>query len=182
MSVYSDGNKIYLNTNVTQESANELIKLINEINSQYDEITNNKLVKSIIYNPIMLHINSNGGDLDQALMLYELIKKNKYPINTVIDSQAYSAASIIYLSAKQRYMRRFASIMIHSLSTTYDNQNLNEIKSEYYHDKKLNEFMIKIYLENSNLTIKQIKKIMKGNNKYIYIDDAIKFGFVHDYY
>jgi ATP-dependent Clp protease, protease subunit len=87
----------------------------------------------------------------------------------------------MFLAGKQRYMRRFSSIMIHSLSTTYDNQNLNELNDEIKHDNKLNDFMIQIYKENSNLTKKQIKKIMKKNT-YIYVDDAIKFGFLQDYY
>jgi ATP-dependent Clp protease, protease subunit len=181
MSVYSNNNQIYLNGEITQDSSIELIKLINEINEKYDELSNNKLIRKIIYKNIIMYINSSGGDLDQALMLYDIIKHNKYPINTVIDSQAYSAASIVFLAGKQRYMRRFSSIMIHSLTTTYDSKNINEIKTEFYHDSKLDEFMIQIYKENSNLTIKQIKKMMKKNT-YIYVDDCIKYQFAHFYY
>jgi ATP-dependent protease ClpP protease subunit len=80
MSVYSDSNNIYFNTDVTTESSIELQKIINELKEKYDDLLNNKIIKSIIYKPIELHINSTAGELNQGLSLYEIICSNKYPI------------------------------------------------------------------------------------------------------
>ena len=104
------GNHIYFYTEVTKKTALELIKIIKElaINIMTLEIHNGKDSlyddDKITYNPIFLHINSGGGCLFSCMSIIDTIKKCKVPVYTIGEGQIASAASIMLLSGKKRFM------------------------------------------------------------------------------
>ena len=94
--------------------------------------------------PINLHISSNGGDLIIGLAFYDYIKNNKYQINTYVDGYCASAASLIFLGGKERFMSENSFIMIHQLSTLVMG-TFSNVVDEYQNCNKLMEKMKNIY-------------------------------------
>lgn len=63
--------------------------------------------------PIGLFINSEGGELDAALALYDALRISSAPIIGVVSRQALSAASIVLQGCAERYSSEHTRIMIH---------------------------------------------------------------------
>lgn len=63
--------------------------------------------------PIGFFINSEGGELDAALALYDALRISSAPIIGVVSRQALSAASIVLQGCAERYANEYTRIMIH---------------------------------------------------------------------
>lgn len=63
--------------------------------------------------PITLHINSPGGDVYDALAIYNLLRAHPAEVTTVVDGIAASAASYIMQAGTTRRIARNADVMIH---------------------------------------------------------------------
>jgi ATP-dependent Clp protease, protease subunit len=181
MSVYRNQNHIIFHESVSSESIHELKKLINEVNTELEDIYYNKLIQDIIPKPIIIQIDTTGGDLQPSLYIYEAIRENKYPIYTVIDGGCSSAGTFLYLSGKKRYMRKYSYLMMHAHAVTFSDKNYNEMKNDIKNDDMIYKHMVDIYHENSNLSKKDIKELLKKDT-YMYPDECIVNGFAHNYY
>jgi ATP-dependent Clp protease, protease subunit len=181
MSIYRIKNKIYFHESITCESMDSLHKIIEEINDEIDKCNCGDYIQKIKPHPIYIHIETCGGDLQPSVYMYDIIKKNKYPIYTVVDNSCCSAGSIIFLAGKKRYMRKYSSIMIHAHIITFSDKNYNEMKNEIKNDDVIYNIMIDIYKANSNLSAKEIKTILKKDT-YLYLDDCIVNGMINGEY
>ena len=63
--------------------------------------------------PINLHVNSEGGDVFDALAIYAALKAHQAPVTASIDSLAASAAAFIVMAADQVIISKTASFMVH---------------------------------------------------------------------
>lgn len=63
--------------------------------------------------PIMLYINSNGGEIDNGLCLIDVIKESKTPVYGVVMSYAYSMAGIILVACHKRIAFKHSTVLIH---------------------------------------------------------------------
>lgn len=131
-------------------------------------------------NEIILEINSNGGSVDEAIAIYELLKYSGKKIKAHV-YKAASAATIILLAAEERLISKNAPFIIHFpyISNIYgdftseDLKKLNEAIEKY--DKKI----LSIYKEGLGLDsegLEVLQTIMK-ENKDIGADGALKLGF-----
>lgn len=68
--------------------------------------------------PIKLLFFSPGGDLDVYRSIADIISLSKTPIIGINMGVAYSAASMIFLSCKTRYMMSSSSLLFHCGSST----------------------------------------------------------------
>jgi len=155
-------------TKVVRQKDEEFINVLNEI--RFGDISeksveylqeldiNKKVVNAnkdypmfkIEPKPIYLHINSYGGCIFSAFTAIDFITNSSIPIYTIIEGASASAATLISVCGKKRYMCKNASMLIHQLSSgmigkmsTLDDQYIN-----------LNEMMKKIkdiYLTNTTI-------------------------------
>ena len=150
-------NNIYLYGDVTPESCEELKNYITEMDF------NGKLFK-ITYNldppPINLHIQSSGGSLMNALYIVDLIENIDTPVNTYVDGYSASAASLINVVGKERYMTKNSMILIHQLSSNKEGK-FEELNDEM---SNLNQLMKKIkiiYSEHTHIPISVLDELLK---------------------
>lgn len=183
------GNHIYFYTEVTKKTALELIKNIKELadNIRTIEIHNGKdnLYEdnddedddnNLKYSPIYLHINSGGGCLFSCMSIIDTIKNCKVPIYTIGEGQIASAASIMLLAGKKRFMTENSFILIHELRT-YVSGTYSNLEDDYENSKLLMKKMIKYYKKNSKIPVKVLQTLLK---KDIYIDSkkSKKYGLI----
>jgi ATP-dependent Clp protease protease subunit len=155
--VETDNNKIYFNGEITDESCILLRKSLLDasINSRMFGMTFK--IKPI---PIELHIQSYGGSFLPTLGIIDLINKLDVDVFSFIDSYAASAATMISVSCKKKFISKHSFMLIHQLSA--GTQGKYESMTDEM--KNLEQFMdtIKsIYLENTNIKKDEIDEILK---------------------
>ncbi len=163
--------KIFLVGEVNDESCNELIKQL-----LYMEGEDNT-------RPIILFINSPGGDVTSGLAVYDTIRMMKSPVTAVVTGMAASMGSIILLACDEdkRFMLPSSSIMIHDCS--WGRRDLggykpHEVEQELCKLKHTNERLLAIIAQRCGKTKNQVAKVTK-NDSFFDADQAIKFGLVH---
>lgn len=63
--------------------------------------------------PIWIYIMSYGGDVDIMSMLLSTIEASVTPVYTVNVGVAHSAAGLIFMAGKKRFMSKYAKVIIH---------------------------------------------------------------------
>jgi ATP-dependent Clp endopeptidase proteolytic subunit ClpP len=181
------GNHIYFYTEVTKKTALELIKNIKELANNIItlEIHNGKdnLYEDndddddkVKYNPIYLHINSGGGCLFSCMSIIDTIKNCKVPVYTIGEGQIASAASIMLLSGKKRFMTENSFILIHELRT-YVSGTYSNLEDDYENSKLLMKKMIKYYKKNSKIPESVLQTLLK-KDIYIEAKKSKKYGLI----
>jgi ATP-dependent protease ClpP protease subunit len=184
--VFNVDNHIYFTGNVTMDSVNKLVYIINDLNTLYDELvltlSKNKIIQkdTIKTNPIYLHINSCGGLLIDGFRATDIIESSKIPIYTIVEGEASSAASLMFLAGKKRYMTKNSVVLIHQLrsgtSGTHD-----VIEDEYKNNIMYMDKMKKFYIEKTNGCLKktQLDNLLKRDT-YLDVDTCLKYNLVDE--
>ena len=157
-------NQIFFYSPVTKES-------ILDLNRDIDTISKNLQILKINYNlsftpSIDLYINSDGGDLLASFSALDRISNNIVPVNTIVEGSAASAATIISVSGKNRYMREHSVMLIHSLSSDMFG-NYGQLSDEMDNLDLLMDKIRKIYLKYTKLTNSDLDHLLKHD---LYLD------------
>ena len=164
-------NNIYFNGQVTEEACFQLSQAL----SHHRELS----IQNEFYpNHINLYIQSPGGSLLPTLGLIDEIKNYDIDIHTYVKGYAASAATLLSVVGKKRYIYKNSLMMIHGIqlneqtvSTVLDVKDLN------YNIDLFMSIITDIYLENSNIDKKSLYKLFEHD---IWLDskNALHYGFV----
>ena len=157
MNSYVIDNKIYFYSEVNEESSIMLeSKLLN--------LNNNilKIKKKYNYDngPIKLHIQSMGGSLFHTLYLIDLIKNMNTPVYTYVDGFAASAATLLVVAGKRKFMTKNSLMLIHQLSGGLTGK-YSEMKDESENIDTLMNIIVNFYLQNTNFDEKTLNNLLK---------------------
>ena len=157
-SVEVQDNRIYFYSGVSRPKILKLNKAICSLNST------SALRKQShgIDIPIKIHINSYGGSVFAGFAAVDYIKNSKAEVHTVIDGCAASAATLMSVVAKRRYMHRNSCMLIHQLSGAMWGK-FSAMKDD---------------MENSEMLMSKIKKIYKEHTRIP--DDVLENILNHD--
>ena len=110
---------------------------------------------------IKVRINSPGGDVFDAVAIFNALQSHKSKIITRIESLAASAASFIALAGKEVQAYKNAMMMIHAswVFAAGNQYNLREIADIL---DKIDGNMVDIYAANSAVGKKEIREMMKA--------------------
>lgn len=125
---------------------------------------------------ITVRINSPGGDVFDAVAIFNALQSHPSKIITRVESLAASAASLIALAGKQVQAYQNAILMLHepwvySAGNQYDLREIAEILG------KISENMVDIYTGNSNVGKKEIREMMKAET-WLNAKEAKEKGFI----
>lgn len=96
--------------------------------------------------PIMLYVDSSGGDVTGTLVLCHIIMMSKTPVYTINMCTSFSAAGIILACGHKRYALKGSSVLIHSGSTYLGGTREQADSAKKFvdkSDKKFNEILFK---------------------------------------
>jgi ATP-dependent Clp protease protease subunit len=158
--------ELYLTNDITCEGITEIIKSINMIRTS--DINISKEYKSIGAKykpePIVLYINSYGGEIYPALGLVALMleqKGNKNILRTPIDTFclgiAASAAAIISLCGRNRYCTPLSTFMFHEITSLFWGKT-RAIVTEANEIIRLQEIVDSIIINHSSITMEMIEE------------------------
>lgn len=127
---------------------------------------------------LLLHINSEGGELSDAFGLIDVMKSSKIPISTIGIGNIMSSAFLILGAGVKgdRWIGKNTSIMIHQFSHELVGK-YHDMKSYHREIENTNERMTRILSECSNLTEKDVKsKFLKPTDVWMTAQELVQFG------
>jgi len=114
---------IYIIGNIDKEMEKNTLSKILEFNDEDSKLTKENR------KPINIYIDSCGGVASAAFSIVKVIEKCESPVNTYAIGDCMSAAFIIFISGKVRYVSEFSIFMRHRCSTTGVSGKAEEIKT-----------------------------------------------------
>ena len=169
-------NEIYLYGAITQRSCFELKKLLTDMNIKMKTY---QLEYNIEYPPpIHLHIQSEGGSLYHTLYVIDLIRNLDTDVYTYIDGFAASAATLISVVGKKRFMTKNSLMLIHQLSGA-DSGKFNELQDQMSNMSILMSILTNVYLNYTKIDKETLNQLLK---KDLWLDSetCLKYGLVDE--
>lgn len=177
-SVTFAGNKIYFNGVVNTSSVNKLIQIIEHKNKEFGMLSGIETITGVQPKPIILFINSPGGHLFQGFAAVDAIRDSVVPIYTVIRGYACSAATLMSVVGKKRFMTRNAAMLIHELSSGVIGK-FSSIKDEYENGSLLMQMIRNIYKECTKISNRKLNELL-ARDIYLDLDQCISLGMVDE--
>ncbi len=141
---------IFLSEMVTKETASELSALL----LYYDNEDHNS--------PIVLYLNTVGGDAAGLVNIYDVMQMIKAPIKTICLGKCYSAGAVILAAGSkgERYACKNSKIMIHGIQCGFPVPGHDVINSTNYYDflEENNDNIMKMLARHTGHTLDKIKK------------------------
>lgn len=161
---------------------NRIIMIDGEINSSLANtvIAEMLLLESQSNAPIILYINSPGGDVTAGLAIADTMEFISCDVITVGIGLQASMGSFLLASGTQgkRYALKRSSIMIHRLSSGTQG-DYHSMESNFEHIKTTHENLIKDYvrLSNGKKTYEEFEELMRYDN-WLTLEEAKEYGII----
>lgn len=177
-------NEFYLYEDITQESMGDLLTFIKERVRDWNSflLKNNDIVDNATPKPIIIYINSQGGDLHAVLPVIDYLNhyKTKLPIHTVVEGVAASAASLLAVSGHHRVCTKNSYLLIHELRTQMRGTYSNFI-DETENCEKLMDSIKNIYINSSNNKLEEnrLEALLK-RDLLLSSDECLELGLIDE--
>jgi ATP-dependent protease ClpP protease subunit len=128
-----------------------------------------------------IRVSSQGGRVDHALTIHDLLKSTSYNKTSFIMGMTASSGTIIPMAAEVRKMSSNALFLIHHCSSGAWG-NLHDLEAEIESQKTVNDRILNIYLsvckEGKEEDVKKLFDENKGNGIWITAKQAEEYGFI----
>ena len=185
---------LYLNEEITDNSVIELVETINEINDDDDAreediinmaqslisqgVISNNEIKIPEREPIMLEINCGGGSLSAGFMLITAIENSVTPIIGYVTGHCMSMAVAILASCDFKISSRFASFMIHEVSSGFFGKFGEMMPYLGYIDNGRANYK-NVITDNTGIDDERLEEMMKRNHDYFFFpEEALEIGLI----
>jgi ATP-dependent Clp protease protease subunit len=126
---------------------------------------------------ITVNIKSYGGNVHEALGIYDYMQSLSNKVTTRIWGAAASAATIIALAGDERLIAENARYLIHKPMVDLVGVNTDDIVAALEQLEDYDRQLIEVYEEKTELTAAEIIDLMR-ENKFISAQQALEMGFV----
>jgi len=149
-------NNIYFYGDITEANALELNTALHEVDKKLSVMRVFVDAKPVI----KLHINSYGGSLFAGLATVDVIRNLGCEVHSYVEGAAASAATIISVACKRRYIGKYSKMLIHQLSAgSYG--KYTELQDDMENNAHLMQTIKAIYKEYTKVPMKKIDEILK---------------------
>jgi ATP-dependent Clp endopeptidase proteolytic subunit ClpP len=127
--------------------------------------------------PVNIVINSDGGDVYEALGMIDFIQSLNVKVNTICRGRAMSAAALLLCAGTGvRAASKNSTIMFHEMSSGIYGKS-SDMKANVQHMEKLEEVLVQIMSENSNKDAKFWKETTL-KDYYLSPEEALGLGVI----
>lgn len=130
--------------------------------------------------PIVIYIDSNGGDAYALLTMIAALEQVPNQIITCAMSKAMSAGAMLLACGDLRYACEHSSIMIHEISAGTVG-HIEDINTQHVNLTKMNEKLMKLLVKKCKIKGGMValkKQLANSRDLYLDPDEAIKFGLI----
>lgn len=163
----------------------DLYGYISEYSWYEDDITPKKfkddLQKYGQGGPITIRMNSYGGDVIAASMIYGMIQDYPGKVTVQVEGVVASAASVVAVAADVVRMRETAYFMIHDPSAVFmfAQLNIEDLSRMVDSLKVIKEGIINAYETRTNMARSRLSKLMAAET-WMHAQEAIDMGFANE--
>jgi ATP-dependent Clp protease protease subunit len=127
---------------------------------------------------VHFYINSPGGSVIAGLSILDTMRFIKCDVSTIVMGQAASMGSLLASSGAKgkRLMLPSARHMIHQVSSGTRGTAI-DMKIALEETLKLNEYLTRIYVENTGKTYEQLEQDM-SRDKFMSAQESVEYGLV----
>lgn len=132
--------------------------------------------------PIVIRINSYGGEVDSLVMMIETLDEVPNPIITMCCGTAMSCGSVLLSHGDIRWVGKYSRIMVHEVSGGTGG-NAHDVHTDAVELKRLNKLFMGLLAKNCGIkggyeAIRKVIKSRDGREWYMTAEEALKFGIV----
>jgi ATP-dependent Clp endopeptidase proteolytic subunit ClpP len=174
-------NKIYFCCDVNVNnvcSFNKSLRTLDKENQIRAVARQNDFDNVLFLEPIIVYINSSGGEVFSGISAMDTILSCKSPVYTVIDGCAASAATFISVVGTKRYITPHSYALIHQLSSGCWGQ-YEKIKEEVSNLDMFMEAIKEVYIKNTKISGEKISEILK-KDIYFNANKCLELGLVDE--
>lgn len=159
---------------------NRIIRIDSEINSTMaSDICSLMLaMDDENHKPIMLYIDSSGGEVNGGLQIIDTMNSLQSPVFTINVAMCASMAAVILSSGAKRMSLPHARVMIHQVSSGMQG-NIQDMMVSLEETKHLNDVTMGILAKNCGKTLEEIKNDTVRDH-WIYPEEAVKYGIIDE--
>ncbi len=137
-------------------------------------------IESLETQQIVVNIRSTGGDVNDAMLIYEALTSLNIPITTRCYGYVASAATVIAQAASEgmRQISANALYLVHN-STCAAEGNAADLSSRAELLLKTDECLAELYARRASGTVEEFKELMAedgGNGRWLTAQEAIDLG------
>lgn len=130
--------------------------------------------------PIILNINSPGGECDELLALVDMLESMPTPVITRAYGQVCSCGFVLFCIGDERYVGNNASLMYHELAYGIMGKD-SEIRNFSDYSKRMQKRLDRIIKNKTGLTLKKLDEWKKTNqDKWFDAQEAVELGIATD--
>lgn len=172
--------KILLSEEINSSSVEKVINTIMSIN--YDDDQKESEYKDWVREPIILFINTNGGNAYDAFALGDVILTSKTPVYTVALGWCMSAGLLIYLFGDKRFVGTYATLMYHDVST-WANGKTEYVRQELKEMERISDIYSRLIVNSSAVDMRTLRGYIDRKAEwYITPERAIELKLADGYY
>ena len=161
--------KLFIDDEICQETIFDITRHILQFNKEDRDIPVEER------QPILLYISSNGGNVDDAFELIDVIENSKTPIYTINLSYQYSMAFLIGIAGHKRFATKNAKFLMHDGSQFLYSSGA-KVQDQMKFQEKVEKRIKNYVLSKSNITSKEYDSKYRIE-WYLFADEAKANGF-----
>ena len=130
--------------------------------------------------PIILNINSPGGQVDELMALVDMLESMPAPVITRAYGEICSCGFVLFCIGDERYVGPNTSLMYHELWYGVCGKD-SEVKNYHMNSKKVQKRIDKLIKTKTGVTLKQLDEWKKTNqDKWLDANEAVELGIATD--
>lgn len=124
---------------------------------------------------IDVHINSYGGEVAEALAIYNTLKRHSASVTTYVDGFACSAATVIFMAGDRRIMSQVGNFLVHPASV-YTAGNAEQLRKEADNLDAITEQSITAYMQALTKSREELIDLM-SQERFLKPSEVLEWGF-----
>ena len=160
----------------------EIVSFNDEDAESYGLITPKSVrerLDSINSDTITVHINSPGGHVDAGFAIYDILKTSGKTINTRIEGQCYSIATVVFLAGERREATANSEFLIHNPWTPWSEGDAEALRKHADQLETAQNKLAQFYSDKTGVTLDGVLEEMKKDD-FMSLDQAKEYGFITD--
>lgn len=129
--------------------------------------------------PIELHIHSEGGSLFSGFAAADTIGSLKTPVHTYVEGAAASAATLMSVCGKKRFISRSSLMLIHQLSALMVEGTHEQFRDEFTNQELLMVKIKNIYRAHTSLDEDTLEGLLK-HDLWLSAERCLELGLVDE--
>jgi ATP-dependent Clp protease, protease subunit len=129
--------------------------------------------------PIVVMINSGGGQINSGLAIYDVMKSLRCPVYTICTGRCSSMAAVLLAGGTKgcRGALPHSSVMIHDAHSSYGKTVVRDIKIKVAELNRKNEVLVSLMAQDSGCTKEKMRNMMQ-RDFYMTAQEAKEIGLI----